>query len=188
MILAFFKSHDFSRFGKCFLKFPGFPWFSRPLGTLRNIVLVYWKILVLKLSLYISWINGLSMLRNEWFSCWKMNKSGSSFARGLEHFALQTFWPLGLKAADGQFLLSITLSTLKKNVQAESKVLWSTVYTAVCHQPPGSGKREHTVEGAQPRWTNPALQGKVTNQPSDHLALGSGLELLVYNLDSSFIP
>ncbi len=30
----FFKFHDFSRSGKCFFHFPGFPWFSRPLGTL----------------------------------------------------------------------------------------------------------------------------------------------------------
>ena len=33
----FFKFHDFSRSGKCFLHFPGFPWFSRPLGTLLSV-------------------------------------------------------------------------------------------------------------------------------------------------------
>ncbi len=41
MILAFFfKFHDFSRSGKCLFHFPGFPWFSRPLGTL--FVVLYW--------------------------------------------------------------------------------------------------------------------------------------------------
>ena len=34
-----FKFHDFSRSGECFFHFPGFPWFSRPLGTL----IYHWK-------------------------------------------------------------------------------------------------------------------------------------------------
>ncbi len=33
----FFKFHDFSRSGKCIFHFPGFLWFSRPLGTLYYI-------------------------------------------------------------------------------------------------------------------------------------------------------
>ncbi len=37
----FFKFHDFSRSGKWIFHFPGFPWFSRPLGTLMYLVL--WK-------------------------------------------------------------------------------------------------------------------------------------------------
>ncbi len=36
-ILALFPNsmHDFPRSGKCYFHFPGFPWFSRPLGTLK---------------------------------------------------------------------------------------------------------------------------------------------------------
>ena len=33
----FFKFHDFSRSGKCIFHFPGYPWFSRPLGTLSKL-------------------------------------------------------------------------------------------------------------------------------------------------------
>ncbi len=32
----FVKFHDFSRSGKCFFHFPGFPWFSMMLGTLKS--------------------------------------------------------------------------------------------------------------------------------------------------------
>ncbi len=32
----FSQFHDFSRSGKCFFHFLGFPWFSRPLGTLKE--------------------------------------------------------------------------------------------------------------------------------------------------------
>ena len=40
----FFKFHDFSRSGKCFFHFLGFPWFSRPLGTLLVKAMDEWRL------------------------------------------------------------------------------------------------------------------------------------------------